>query len=318
MDKVVYFLGAGFSAPLGLPVTSNFLVKSKDMFAADPQRYSHFAEVFKTIKELSIIKNYYNADLFNIEEILSILDMGEHLEGRKLGEVFLRYITDVIQYYTPEIEPHPRRWQSNWYDAAFGTNDTWNNYGAFIGSLLNLRLSRTEAHSSYKAIAVRKTQEPAAHYSIITLNYDLVPEVICNFINSNFAQTQGGRRVSFIDRTPCEDPFAPSLSKLHGSIDKRNIVPPTWNKSSNPDIVPAWKLAYELLAQANHIRIIGYSLPIADAYVKYLLKSAVVSNEHLKLIDVICLDPDGSVKARYDDFISFHYYRFFNAALVST
>jgi len=33
MDKVVYFLGAGFSAPLGLPVTSNFIVKSKDMYA---------------------------------------------------------------------------------------------------------------------------------------------------------------------------------------------------------------------------------------------------------------------------------------------
>jgi hypothetical protein len=58
MDNVVYFLGAGFSAPLGLPITSNFLVKSKDMFAANAQNYSHFAEVFKTIKELSIIKNY--------------------------------------------------------------------------------------------------------------------------------------------------------------------------------------------------------------------------------------------------------------------
>jgi hypothetical protein len=52
------FLGAGVSAPLGLPVTSNFLVRSKDMFAANAQKYSHFAEVFKTIKELSIIKNY--------------------------------------------------------------------------------------------------------------------------------------------------------------------------------------------------------------------------------------------------------------------
>jgi hypothetical protein len=75
MDKVVYFLGAGFSAPLGLPVTNNFLVKSKDIYAADSDRYAHFSEVFKTIRELSIIKNYYQADLFNIEEVLSILDM---------------------------------------------------------------------------------------------------------------------------------------------------------------------------------------------------------------------------------------------------
>jgi hypothetical protein len=143
MDNVVYFLGAGFSAPLGLPVIRNFLVKSKDMYAQDSERYAHFSEVFRTIKELSIIKNYYRADLFNIEEILSILDMGEHLEGRKLGDTFTRYITDVIEYYTPEIKPHPSgKLPDNWYDWPFGINNIWNPYGMFIGSLLNLRLAK--------------------------------------------------------------------------------------------------------------------------------------------------------------------------------
>jgi len=37
LEKVVYLLGAGFSAPLGLPVMSNFLEKSKDIYFADPQ-----------------------------------------------------------------------------------------------------------------------------------------------------------------------------------------------------------------------------------------------------------------------------------------
>ena len=32
-EKVVYILGAGFSAQFGLPVMSNFLEKSKDMYA---------------------------------------------------------------------------------------------------------------------------------------------------------------------------------------------------------------------------------------------------------------------------------------------
>jgi hypothetical protein len=36
VDRVVYLLGAGFSAPLGLPVMSNFLMKSKDLF--EPQQ----------------------------------------------------------------------------------------------------------------------------------------------------------------------------------------------------------------------------------------------------------------------------------------
>jgi hypothetical protein len=31
VEKVVYLLGAGFSAPLGLPVMSNFLIKAKQV-----------------------------------------------------------------------------------------------------------------------------------------------------------------------------------------------------------------------------------------------------------------------------------------------
>ena len=34
MDNIVYFLGAGFSAPLGVPTMRNFIVKSKDMFVS--------------------------------------------------------------------------------------------------------------------------------------------------------------------------------------------------------------------------------------------------------------------------------------------
>jgi len=42
MENVVYILGAGFSAPLSLAVISNFLMKSKDMYFSDPERFQHF------------------------------------------------------------------------------------------------------------------------------------------------------------------------------------------------------------------------------------------------------------------------------------
>ncbi len=48
MDKVVYFLGAGFSAPLGLPVMRDFLIKSKDMYFENPDRYKHLAIIYLT------------------------------------------------------------------------------------------------------------------------------------------------------------------------------------------------------------------------------------------------------------------------------
>ena len=89
METITYILGAGFSAPIGLPVTNNFLIKSKDLYFTDHNKYDYFKSVFNTIEELSVCKNYFNADLFNIEEILSILEMGSFLDGKKMKKDFI-------------------------------------------------------------------------------------------------------------------------------------------------------------------------------------------------------------------------------------
>ena len=69
MEKVTYILGAGFSAPLGLPVMQDFLAKSKDLYFSDPRRYRHFERVFDLVRNLllkitlmliySILRKYY-------------------------------------------------------------------------------------------------------------------------------------------------------------------------------------------------------------------------------------------------------------------
>src|SRR5688572_11230837 len=105
MEKVVYLLGAGFSAPAGLPLMSNFLFKAKDMFASEPERFTSFQEVFSTIQKMSVCKNYFEADLLNIEEILSILEMQESLQPEKRYS-FVHFITEVIKYYTPRVGSH--------------------------------------------------------------------------------------------------------------------------------------------------------------------------------------------------------------------
>jgi hypothetical protein len=75
-------------------------------------------------------------------------------------------------------------------------------------------------------------------------------------------------------------------------------------------MVPVWAWARDLLRAANHIRILGYSLPTADAYIKYLLKSAVIDAPHLKSLDILCHDADGSTRDRYKNFVTFKYCRF--------
>src|SRR5205823_3247496 len=127
-------------------------------------------------------------------------------------------------------------------------------------------------------------------YSVVTLNYDLVLENCFSYLAEHFhAEKEHG----FFRE--CEEDLGQfdehtHLAKLHGTVDAGTIVPPTWNKGLQGNIRPAWRLAYKLLTEANHIRIIGYSLPLADAYVKYLLKAAIIHCERLKTIDVLCLD----------------------------
>jgi hypothetical protein len=323
MEKVVYLLGAGFSAPLGLPLMSNFRLKSEEMYAENPERYAHFKEVFDTIRHISISKSYYETNVFNIEDILSILEMGEYLEGRPLKETFLKYIADVIEYYTPDLQPHEKALPGNWTEWLWGTDRSWYPYAFFVGSLLNLRFllaGETFQKGLYQEIMCASNHKPRVRYSIVTLNYDLVPERVCSFINGRY-QTE--REISFVTElgsgslypTFADGRFTASLAKLHGSVDTGVIIPPTWSKGVNRDILPAWRLAYQLLADATQLRIIGYSLPTADAYVKFLLKSAVIQDPHLKKIDVICRDSDGAVKRRYDDFIKFDYYKFVNAGV---
>ena len=79
----------------------DFLLKSKDIFVAEPKRYASFQKVFALINKMGSIQSYYEADLFNIEEILSILEMDEQVAGRRRSKRFAKYIADVIRYHTP-------------------------------------------------------------------------------------------------------------------------------------------------------------------------------------------------------------------------
>ncbi len=324
-EKVVYILGAGFSAPLGLPVMSNFLVKSKDLYFSDTDKYKHFKSVFDEINELSISKNYYSADLFNIEEILSIIEMGIFLEGDKLKKVFIDYILDVIKYYTSKIQPLSHSTPANWPNVMFGSGpDDLNKYfGCFVANLIGTKFKVTTKEQT-KAMTMQservrmleseRISSRSTQYAVITLNYDLVLENLCSFINERSVSMEEMKFNSQEFTSDWEN--YPPLAKLHGSVDTGTIVPPTWAKGNNPKIIPIWQHAYQILREANHIRIIGYSLPIADSYIKFLLKSAVVKTEHLKTIDVLCMDDiNDSVRKRYDAFMEFNNYRFKNASI---
>lgn len=310
--NVVYLIGAGFSAPMGIPIVSNFLEKSKDQFFNDPQRFAHFRKVFETIASMAVTKGYYKTDLTNIEEILSILEMREQFTQATSDSQFRKYIADVIEYHTPAIGDRP--WGRHWTSLLFGP-PPWANYGAFVAALFGQTFEFVPDPTGGNVFSYRANSlmERAFKYSVVTLNYDLIFEHCAEYMNTGFKTSLKFKR-EWDESTDLDSIY---LAKLHGGVGRgEEIIPPTWNKSLNHQgIIPAWQIAYNVLSEAHHIRIVGYSLPMNDSYIRYLLRAAVIdsTHHHLKNIDVLCLDPDGSVKARYDEFMQFHKYRFCSA-----
>jgi hypothetical protein len=314
MERITYLLGAGFSAPLGLPVMSNFIEKSKDLYFDNTEKYQHFEKVLDTIRDLSHIKNYCNVDLTNIEEILSILEMHNYVanissqnkEKQTAQEDFKKYLIDVINGFTNIGNYQTQYVNENMIDSLFGTTREHVLYAAFISQLFNFKY--TKIGDDEKKYGLSRIPSDIK-YSIITLNYDLVLETILERLGKCFVCPKEFIFEKYEYNSTWENPH---LIKLHGCAGSGNIIPPTWAKgtNNNREIRKVWNNGYQVLRDSTQIRIIGYSLPISDAYIKYLLKAALMENKRLKKIDVILLDPTGLAQKRYDNFIDFHKYEF--------
>ena len=312
MEKVVYLLGAGFSQPLGLPVMRDFLFRSKDLYFRDPEKYDHFKYILNTIRGMHSAKSYYDVDLLNIEEILSILEMADMVKGgRNRAKRFSRYISDVIESLTPDM-PGPsfpmlangkRHLTTDFRRHLFGAQRR-KGYGEFVANLLNLRFDVTlRPGEDQEYVVYARIESPRTHYSVVTLNYDKIITKCMEHVATCFTAARGHE----------DSASALEIAALHGTVDT-NIVAPTWNKWAIRSVKDAWKRAYELLRDANAIRILGYSLPTADTYVRYLLEAAVIESQNLKEIDAICLD-DGqqTMKKHYASFVTCKFFRFKNA-----
>lgn len=327
MENIVYVLGAGFSVPFGLPNMKNFLSNSKDILKNNKSdKYDYFEEIIYAINSIANIKNYINSNLFNIEETLSVLEMSYSISNKKEKINKLKeYVKDVIKVNTPSIEDiNPTKMPSNWNEFLFGNsklkaeinarnyinfgkNEAWNLYGLFLLYLLQLKIERT-SNTNFEGVPLEYKNR--RNYSIITLNYDEVIEILINFINNNFIKSPE-LKYTCNSNLESNKNTELKLSKLHGTVSSE-IILPTWSKNISEYIKNNWQLATNLLSEANEIRIIGYSLPSSDNYIKYLLANAFINPSNIKNIDVITMD-DGGVKERYENFFTFHNFRFKDA-----
>jgi hypothetical protein len=183
-------------------------------------------------------------------------------------------------------------------------------YIRFTQQLLGVKIRDVGMSTASLAVEPTPRQEDGedVRYDVVTLNYDMILERCAEAIRQ-----LGAKELRF-NTVTTESPVAhlPWLVKLHGSADDQtSIIPPTWRKTLDERVEKQWRKAFELVRDANYIRVIGYSLPDSDAYVRFLLKSAVAESKHLKRFDVLSIDHSASpVYQRYAEFVAFKYARY--------
>jgi hypothetical protein len=180
-------------------------------------------------------------------------------------------------------------------------------YAYFVIGLQGLEFSHSVTKPDQGRQRIAHLMNPATRYAIVSLNYDMILESICAQLTRVF---DVDRPIEFERDNYLQDWSKPMLFKLHGSVDDDSIVAPTWAKGMDQKNVQVWRNAFKVIENTNHLRFVGFSMPPSDAYVQFLFKSAILNAKHLKSIEAICLDGDGSVKQRYDSLITFKNYAF--------
>lgn len=310
VKKVAYFLGAGFSRPWGLPLMDDFIHKSKELYLGDQQKYSHFKDFYNLIDSYSKIKNVLNIDLYNIENLLSLVEMSEKVVQSPIVKMVEKFIVDVIEAYTKPFIPYrddvtQYRLPSNYKGFVFGNNYEQKCYIHFFANLINLILSY---NPNTKEFSASTNPNLKMKYAVVSLNYDMIIENSYKLIHSQYPICKN--LISTDEYDPNWEKL--NFAKIHGSVENGEIIPPTWNKSRSNEVQKKWKLAFDILSNANIIRIVGYSLPETDTYIKYLLGVAIKHNFHIEKVEAICIDNHGDIQKRYEGFFVQKYFKFIN------
>lgn len=295
----------------------------------DEQERKQFAEVFRFKREVARAREKFRIDLDNIEQLFGLVEMSHRLGSvsSETRDATVYLIAKTLQLALTNNPFRPQVQMSLKTGYAAQANSFINhvrrspsggdNFETDIYTHFALLLAGK--YDNQKKIAVRSS-------TVITFNYDLVLDDALTQIGVKpgyeLVDAQYDEAGSSSDVVP--------VLKLHGSTNwaicggcsqihvlgekattapdvfrskpcwkckktglRLLLVPPSWDKSEYSRIMqPVWKKAVEALQNANRICVIGYSMPEADAFFKFLLTLGLAENDQLsKFVVVDLLSP---------------------------
>jgi len=320
-DNVILF-GAGASADAGIPLLGNFVDKmweygirgraGKEVLSEEDRR------LFQRANEIRFSLESYNSranfNLRNLEDVLSLLAFETFAnDPQKVNyQVWVDCICRTIELSTSvrdvaeseRFKKIPGKYHEFWH-ALLEEGWAWN--PALLTFNYDLTLERTLCE--YYSYRDRGDIKPK-HKAPCSIDYALAPYSFhVQSVNASLDGAPGfTSKAAYGMRPKITIPYL----KLHGSLNwSRNtvaeaaksqnvtpsnkptmtaqdplILPPVFNKMDGNDLTPVWSKGLEILRQAKHLIIVGYSLPRTDIYMQYFLKAAIGPNSHLQRVFV--------------------------------
>lgn len=335
MSKYVFILGAGASRLAGGPLMSDFLDIAEGFLAknrlVDEDKYA-FERVFQGIERLQPVYAKSDFDLENIESLFAAFEMAclvgrlgtmekkEFMELpnslRKLIEVTIEKrieFTKAENANAIEIRAHESYYQFAEMLRLLCTKNTMPDYASasVISFNYDLALDVAMHNHGLKIDYGLKPDEDEDSIKILKLHGSL-NWTKCSACQSSDVQVLPIRKLIKSENIRFEKEgntyrleVRKDLAKTKHSCGQNCqsvpvIVPPTWNKAyHHKQIEEVWKSAAASLSRAEHIMVIGYSLPESDFFFRYLYALGTLGISRIKNIFVFDPDRSGVVERRF-------------------
>jgi len=324
MANVVFILGAGTSRQGGAPLMADFLDVAHNLWKTDRviEKAEYFKSVFASIGRMQAVHSKAQLDLDNIESVFNAFVMARILNkfpgdtnfsGEELEDALKQLIATTLQKTLlfpvqggGVTAPKPYPVFANLLDYLRRDSHPQRtvavltfNYDLGVDHAMYVNRLGPDYCLSGKAspdVPLLKLHG-SMNWGVCSKCSAVVPWGLSAFFQSYSYRHLGENEKVQLDvwsqferLTHCECRVAPLPF----------LVPPTWNKSDHQETIRVvWQRAAKELTDAEHIFIIGYSLPETDAFFRTLYALGVVGDMPLKRIWVYNPDATGAVEQRF-------------------
>ena len=287
MSRIVFILGAGASAHCGTPVMKDFLQAAEDLLRGGEveEAREDFERVFDAVRNLRAMHSKINIDFHNVETVYTTFEMGRllgHLPGIDDADSIEGISASLRKLIGYTLEKSMKLYGGQEATAPSA-------YYQFAGILESL----IQQHKDFAVITFN--YDLGLDYSLlkrrIITDYGLEGIDLNNRRHVRLLKLHGSLNWGRCSNKKCQKIFPYPLSAFHPKGNYRTLlvlsrlqtttcphcqcgssleeepvlIPPTWNKTAfHGQIEQVWRNAANVLRDAEHIFVLGYSLPPTD------------------------------------------------------